>query len=400
LKFDHPLLAVFKKSMKQKKNFKQKKVLFLVVMGIAAFCVSFPLTSLAAAKNLSSRVKGRIILQTQKNGEAWYVDPSSGERSYLGKPNDAFGLMRKIGVGITDSDIAKIQVGDKNLLSASSTDSDADGLSDAIETALGTNINSADSDSDGADDKTEVLSGYNPNSASTVSLLDEKFAKKQTGKILLQVQKNGEAWYVYPGDNKRYFLGQAADAYKVMRELGLGISEKDIQNISESKTNKTVEKKENASDKNINKKSATAPEARMATGTVPQTAIDACNGLASRAVCSFIINDITTTGTCAEFNGQLSCRNENMGRKNGFQGNGRPDELGGPMASSSERMSPPNSKDDHGAPQEMIDACSGLTAGASCSFTGPNKNISTGTCSQVGDNLACRSSENHPAKNN
>ena len=39
---------------------------------------------------------------------------------------------------------------------------------------------------------------------------------------MLQVEENGEAWYVYPDDLKKYYLGRPADAFGVMRELGLG----------------------------------------------------------------------------------------------------------------------------------------------------------------------------------
>ncbi|HMB66120.1 MAG TPA: hypothetical protein VKO42_04540, partial [Patescibacteria group bacterium] len=48
-----------------------------------------------------------------------------------------------------------------------------------------------------------------------------------SGRIVLNVEENGEAWYVYPDTNKRYFLGRPADAFEIMRELGLGIAEKD-----------------------------------------------------------------------------------------------------------------------------------------------------------------------------
>ena len=48
---------------------------------------------------------------------------------------------------------------------------------------------------------------------------------------MLQVEKNGEAWYVNPRDYKKYYLGRPADAFKVMRELGVGITNKNIEAI-------------------------------------------------------------------------------------------------------------------------------------------------------------------------
>src|SRR3989339_300777 len=58
----------------------------------------------------------------------------------------------------------------------------------------------------------------------------------QTGKIIgyifLQVEKNGEAWYIYPTNGKSYYLGRPTDAFKIMRELGRGITNSDLANIT------------------------------------------------------------------------------------------------------------------------------------------------------------------------
>ncbi|MFH1030226.1 MAG: hypothetical protein V1770_03135 [bacterium] len=48
-------------------------------------------------------------------------------------------------------------------------------------------------------------------------------AGRLKGKILLQVESKGEAWYVHPDNEKRYLLGKPADAFKVMQDLGLGL---------------------------------------------------------------------------------------------------------------------------------------------------------------------------------
>ena len=57
------------------------------------------------------------------------------------------------------------------------------------------------------------------------------FTKKQHGKILLQVEGHGEAWYINPVTNMRYYLGKPADAYHLMRTLSLGISNENIRKI-------------------------------------------------------------------------------------------------------------------------------------------------------------------------
>lgn len=48
---------------------------------------------------------------------------------------------------------------------------------------------------------------------------------------MLDVEQNGEAYYVHPKDLKGYFLNRPSDAFKVMRELGLGITNGDIKKI-------------------------------------------------------------------------------------------------------------------------------------------------------------------------
>jgi len=54
-------------------------------------------------------------------------------------------------------------------------------------------------------------------------------ANRLSGKILLDVERNGEAWYVYPVDNHRYYLGRPNDAFNIMRNLGLGISNENLE---------------------------------------------------------------------------------------------------------------------------------------------------------------------------
>ena len=47
-----------------------------------------------AAPSVVERVSGRILLQVEQNGEAWYVNPDNLLRYYMGRPKDAFDLMR------------------------------------------------------------------------------------------------------------------------------------------------------------------------------------------------------------------------------------------------------------------------------------------------------------------
>jgi hypothetical protein len=52
-----------------------------------------------------------------------------------------------------------------------------------------------------------------------------------TGKILIQADHKGEAWYINPVDGHRYFLGNGDQAYQLMRRLALGISNSNLNKI-------------------------------------------------------------------------------------------------------------------------------------------------------------------------
>jgi len=196
-----------------------KKILLISLI----FSILLP--NIAKSEN---NLAGRILLQVEDKGQAWYVYPVDGKRYNMGRPTDAFDLMKKLGTGISNKDLLKIPIG---LPSNNYLDSDADGLYDNLEDAIGTDQNKADSDGDGYDDKTELINGYNP-LGSGKQIIDKKFTQIHSGKIFLQVEKNGEAWYLEPVTQKRYFLGRPDDAFQIMRTFGLGITNADLEKIS------------------------------------------------------------------------------------------------------------------------------------------------------------------------
>lgn len=110
---------------------------------------------------------GYIFLAVEKNGEAYYYHPEKKVGFYLGRPADAFKIMREQSLGATH----------------------------------------------------EFIHGRT------------YFPDHVVGKILLDVQTNGEAYYIYPKDRKKYYLGRPDDAFKIMRELGLGISNADLESL-------------------------------------------------------------------------------------------------------------------------------------------------------------------------
>ncbi len=148
----------------------------------------FDRTGISGNKNvLAEKLKGKIVLKVEENGEAYYINPSTFTVNYLGRPTDAFKVMREQGVGIHDDWLEKIPVGGD-------------------------------------------CPSYNQD-CNDIKWDDLNYAQKQKGRIFLQVEQNGEAWYVNPADAKRYFLGRPADAFSIMRELGLGISNDDFSKL-------------------------------------------------------------------------------------------------------------------------------------------------------------------------
>ena len=151
-----------------------------LLIGIILGVIGFiPLKS--EALSLAQRFSGAILLQVDSHGEAWYVYPVNLKRYYLKDGNAAYDIMRKFGVGITNVNLDRI----KN------------------------------------------------------SLVE---AKKQSGKIFLQVESHGEAYYVN-SDGRLYYLKDGVAAYSVMRQLGQGIATKDLSLIpvgDNSSTNPVV----------------------------------------------------------------------------------------------------------------------------------------------------------------
>ena len=143
-----------------------KHFIIAFMVAVTAFVGFAPVVSAAP---LAETLSGRILLQVEENGEAWYVFPGDLKRYYLGRPDDAFQIMRQLGLGATSDFINGY--------------------------------------------------GYTP------------YPRHVWGKILLDVQTNGEAYYIYPVSGNAHYLGRPADAFSIMRGLGLGISNADLARI-------------------------------------------------------------------------------------------------------------------------------------------------------------------------
>jgi len=137
-----------------------KKSIVLLMIIFLGFSLTIPVSA-------SNDLAGKIFLQVEKSGEAWYVYPEDKHRYYLGRPIDAFNVMRDLGLGAKHEFIIKTNV----------------------------------------------------------------FPKRLSGMIILDVELNGEAYYINPVDLRKYYLGRPSDAFAVMNRLGIGITNNDLFKI-------------------------------------------------------------------------------------------------------------------------------------------------------------------------
>ena len=213
----------------------KKYLIITFILSAALLITQFVL----AQENLAQKLSGRILLQVQSSGKAWYINPADQKKYYLGRPNDAFDLMRNLSIGITNENLSKIPIGIikgtkspiGDLVPYAPDDDDNDGLTNSLENAIGTNPQNSDSDNDGYSDKQEIENNYNPIDNGKLNI-DENFTKANLGKIFLQTEKQGQAWYINPVDGKKYFLGRPADAFIIMKKLSLGITNENINKIT------------------------------------------------------------------------------------------------------------------------------------------------------------------------
>lgn len=119
-------------------------------------------------------LRGRILLQVEDKGQAWYVNPVDGKRYFLGRPADAFQMMQRFGLGISNADFFKLK---------------------------------------------EAPAAWT----------------RLAGRILIMTENRGQAYYFDPVALELHYLGRPADAFEVMRKLGLGITDANLNRLTAGK---------------------------------------------------------------------------------------------------------------------------------------------------------------------
>jgi len=179
---------------------------------------------------VTKRLAGKVLLQAESKGEAWFVDGKTGNKFYMQDGNSAYEMLKTFGLGVGTSDLDKIPLGYDARLVQGLDDDDKDSLSNTFEEALGSDPLKSDTDGDGFNDAEELKTGYRVNGSGKYQI-DPKLVNRLGNGIVLQVQganSRGQAWLMK--DGYRYYIDPRT-AYNAMRYLSLGVNNDNIRKI-------------------------------------------------------------------------------------------------------------------------------------------------------------------------
>ena len=135
--------------------------------------------------NMYNKLKGNVLIKVEDHGALFYVHPQKKKIYSIKNREEAEGLIVSQGSGITRDDLNLIKFGFF---------------------------------------KEEELTSYEE-----ARWTDLAFAKKNSGRIFLEDNKEDNVWYVYPKDNKRYRLGLVEDERGFFGKFAFGVSNNDFE---------------------------------------------------------------------------------------------------------------------------------------------------------------------------
>ncbi|MFH1457433.1 MAG: thrombospondin type 3 repeat-containing protein [Patescibacteria group bacterium] len=187
-----------------------KKIIF--ILAVAVSCLLLPLTNMQAASSITNRLKGRLLLQVERGGAIWYVNPIDSQKYSVTFAN-ALSLFARFALGISDENLLKIPA-------------DLESIDEKLDT-----------DGDGYKDRQELQNNHNPYKSSFGHdngrfFLDYDLAQRLRGRFLLQVEQHGAVWYV--DNNGIRHNVRWGNLMGLFRKLALGISDKDLAEVGET----------------------------------------------------------------------------------------------------------------------------------------------------------------------
>lgn len=139
---------------------------------------AFTISSGPTAPEIRERYSGSIIAEDNHFAASyWYVEPESQSRYFLADGKSVSQLLAKMGIGISNYDLAKI-----------------------------------------------------PTSTASTNI-DYKLTSDMRGKFLLQVEESGQAWYVNPLDNFRYPIANGQAGFEELTKLSVQVNDVKLRAI-------------------------------------------------------------------------------------------------------------------------------------------------------------------------
>lgn len=136
-------------------------------------------------EELTKKLHGKMLLDVEGNGEVYYVDPVTGGKEYLANGSSAQKLLERRALGINEENFAKLTI---------STEKEDPSI-----------------------------------------CKESKMGKRLRGRIVLRVEKNGEAYWINPENCKAYYAGTHEASYELMKKMSLGIKKKDLAKVKNNK---------------------------------------------------------------------------------------------------------------------------------------------------------------------
>jgi hypothetical protein len=141
-------------------------IIFLVSITILSFTFFFNNSKVVKAVDVEA-LSGKILIQSQEEGQAWYIFPDNNRRYFLGRPQEAFNIMRELSLGVKHSFIVD----------------------------------------------------------------NDYYSSRYKGRILLDVEDYGRAYYIDTNLGEKHYLGKPSEAFNIMKNHGLGITKEDLEKI-------------------------------------------------------------------------------------------------------------------------------------------------------------------------
>lgn len=139
----------------------------------------------AEDEGLAEQLAGEMLLDVEGNGEVYYIDPVDGGKEYLADGDAAHRLLQRSALGINEENFAKLTQG---------TEKDEASVCETSE-----------------------------------------LGKRLRGRIVLRVEMNGEAWWIFPRNCRAYYVGTHEAAYELMRNFSLGITKQNLAKVRDTK---------------------------------------------------------------------------------------------------------------------------------------------------------------------